>query len=319
MEYVVYATEPYEYLARELCGQKISRQKTFRMGGLERKTFPDGERWLRVTNNVYGKNIVLLGGTIDDRSTLEIFDLASGLVALGAENLSIILPYFGYSTQERAVLAGEVVTAKSRASLLSSIPKARLSTEIVLLDLHTPGIAHYFDPNIHSVHLSAQSIQLAVVREVMKKGETIIGCTDAGRAKWVQELANEAGVPAAFVYKMRNADGSTSVTGINADVKGKHLVLYDDMVRTGGSLIKAAATYRAAGASSLTAIVTHGVLPGDALTKLRSCGHFDTLHCTNSHPSALTQATSADGFVVIHSVAGLLSKHLVQRSELAHG
>jgi ribose-phosphate pyrophosphokinase len=312
MHHLVFATEPYEYLARELCSSG-----PFTAGDLERKTFPDGERWLRIRTEVYGKNVVLLGGTTDDRSTLEIFDLASGLVALGADNLSIVVPYFGYSTQERAVLPGEVVTAKSRASLLSSIPKARLSTEIVLLDLHTPGIAHYFDPDIHSVHLSAQSLQLDVIRSIMQKGDTIIGCTDAGRAKWVQELANEAGVPAAFVYKMRLADGTTTVTGINADVQGKQLVLYDDMVRTGGSLIKAGAAYRAAGAASVTALVTHGVLPGEALKKLQASGHFAALHCTNSHPSAVRQAAAAPGFVQLHSVAPLLSRHLAQRAGAA--
>lgn len=305
MGHIVFATESYEYLAQELCGRA-----GYKRGGLERKVFPDGERWLRITSDVYGENIVLIGGTHNDAATLDVFDLANGLVAQGADHLSIVIPYFGYSTQERAVLKGEVVTAKSRASLLSAIPRARLSTEVVLLDLHTPGIAHYFNSNLHSVHLSAQPLHLDLIRKIIATGETIIGCTDAGRAKWVQELANEAGVQAAFVYKQRKSDGSTSVTGINADVQGKHLVLYDDMVRTGGSLIKAAAAYRAAGASHVTAVVTHAVLPGDALQKLRSSDHFTELHCTDSHPAAIQLAAQAGGFLKVHSIVNLLGAHL---------
>jgi ribose-phosphate pyrophosphokinase len=307
MEHLVFATEPYDYLCREICSRP-----GFIKGELERKTFPDGERYLRIKSNVYGRNVVVLGGTINDSTTLEIYDLASGLIAQGADNISILIPYFGYSTQEREVLRGDVVTAKSRATLLSSIPKARLSTEIVLLDLHTPGIAQYFDPNIHSVHLSAHTIHLDLIKKVKAKGDTIIGCTDAGRAKWVQELANEAGVHAAFVYKMRKPDGSTEVTGINADVNKKNLILYDDMVRSGSSLINAGAAYRAAGAASVTAVVTHGVLPADALQKLQSCGHFDQLHCSNSHPSAVAQGSSA--FIQVHSIAGLFTEYLSRRS-----
>lgn len=309
MDHLVFATEPYEYLGKELCSFP-----GFNRGDLNRKTFPDGERYLRITSNVYGRNVVIVGGTIDDRSTLEIYDMASGLVALGADNISILVPYFGYSTQERAVLAGEVVTAKSRANLLSAIPKARLSTEIVLLDLHTPGIAQYFNADIHSVHLSAHSIHLNLIKKVMEKGATIIGCTDAGRAKWVQELANEAGVPAAFVYKRRESDGSTSVTGINADVKNKQLVLYDDMVRSGNSLINAGAAYKAAGAAAVTAIVTHGVLPGDALKNIEKSGYFSEFHCSNSHPSGVAQKT---GFIKIHSIAGLFNEYLTRRAKNA--
>jgi ribose-phosphate pyrophosphokinase len=307
MNHLVFATEPYSYLCDELC-----KMPGFSRGELERKTFGDGERYLRITSKVYGKKVAILGGTIDDRSTLDIYDLASGLVALGAADLSLLIPYFGYSTQERAVLSGEVVTAKSRATLLSSIPKARHSTEIVLLDLHTPGIAQYFDPNIHSTHLSALEIHLALIKKAMKKGETIIGCTDAGRAKWVQELANAAGIPAAFVYKMRHKDGSSSVTGINADVENKHLILYDDMVRSGTSLINAAAAYKAAGAATVTAMVTHGVLPGDALEALKKCGHFEKLLCSNSHPSAVKKQDSS--FLKLHSIAELFADYLTDKN-----
>lgn len=304
MTRVVFSTTPYAYLEHELV-----KVKGFESGQLTRKIFPDGERSLRIGGELRGRDVVVLGGTFDDAATLELFDLAAGLVGLGVNTLSLVIPYFGYSTQERATRPGEVVTAKARAVLLSAIPRARFTNEAVLIDLHTPGITHYFEGHLHSTHLSAHQIPLAVVRKAQAQGPVVIGCTDAGRAKWVQSLANEAGAPAAFVYKTRQADGRTSVTGVNADVQGRHVLLYDDLVRTGGSLLQAAEAYRKAGATKITGLVTHAVLPGDALKKIQASGLFAELHATDSLPRANELAKSAGGFLTIHPLTPLIAKH----------
>ncbi len=304
MSRVVFSTEPYGYLE-----QALVQHKGFVSGKLARKTFPDGERLLRIGDELRGKDVVVLGGTFSDAATLELFDLAVGLVGLGVNTLSLVIPYFGYSTQERATRPGEVVTAKSRAVLLSAIPRARLTNEAVLIDLHTPGITHYFEGHLHSTHLSAHPIPLKIVKEAQAKGSVVIGCTDAGRAKWVQNLANEAGVSAAFVYKTRHADGKTSVTGINADVAGKHVLLYDDIVRTGGSLLHAAEAYKKAGATKITGLVTHAVLPGDALKKIQSSGLFDVLHATDSLPRARELEAAAGGFLKVAPLTPLIAGH----------
>jgi ribose-phosphate pyrophosphokinase len=162
---------------------------------------------------------------------------------------------------------------------------------------------------MHSVHLSARGVALGVVRELAAKGPTVVGCTDAGRAKWVQGLANDAGLPAAFVYKARQADGSLAVTGVNADVKGKHVLLYDDMVRTGGSLLQAAHAYRGAGAARITALVTHAVLPGDSLAKIAAAQVFDAVYCTDSLPQSVKLAAAHPGFLRVLPLAPLIAAH----------
>jgi len=106
---------------------------------------------------------------------------------------------------------------------------------------------------------------------------------------------------------MRNKNGASTVTGINADVENKHLILYDDMVRSGGSLINAAKAYKAAGAATVTAMVTHGVLPGQALENLQNSGYFEQLLCSNSHPSAVAKKESA--FLKLHCVARLFADY----------
>jgi ribose-phosphate pyrophosphokinase len=306
MSYKVFASERYEYLKAQMCSTS-----DFTPGGLHRASFADGERHLRFDDDLHGKDVVLIGGTIDDAATLELYDMALGLIGLGIHKLSLVIPYFGYSTQERAVKRGEVVTAKARAVLLSAIPRARMWNEVLLVDLHTPGIAHYFEGHLHSVQLSALPIALGIVQQASAHDSAVVACTDAGRAKWVQALANQAKLPAAFVYKSRQEDGRTAVTGVNADVKGKHVIIYDDMVRSGGSLIEAGQAYAKAGAAKITAIVTHAVLPGDSLRAVRDSGLFTALHCTDTHPRAVELVGQSGGFLKVHPIAGLLQDYLM--------
>ncbi len=252
-------------------------------GGLERKNFPDGERYLRILPDLYGRDVVLLGGTPTDADWLEVFDLACGIARGGARSLAIVMPYFGYSTMERAVKPGEVVVAKTRARLLSAIPAPEGGTHLYLFDLHTDGIEFYLDDRILSRHVYGAPMVTAKIAEVMKGKPFVLGACDAGRAKWVQSLARDLHVEPAFVYKQRS-DGGLSVTGINADVKGREVVVYDDMIRTGSSLIQAGKAYLAAGATKVHAIASHLVLPNDALEKLRASGVFTTIMGTDSHP-----------------------------------
>jgi ribose-phosphate pyrophosphokinase len=256
---------------------------SFERGAIERKNFPDGERYLRILPDLYGRDVVLLGGTPSDADWLDVFDLACGIARGGARSLAIVMPYFGYSTMERAVKPGEVVVAKTRARLLSAIPAPEGGTHLFLFDLHTDGIEFYLDDRILSRHVYGAPIVTARIAEKMKGRPFVLGACDAGRAKWVQSLARDLHVEPAFVYKRRD-DGGTSVTGINADVKGREVVVYDDMIRTGSSLIQAGRAYLAAGATKVHAIASHLVLPNDALDKLQASGVFATIMGTDSHP-----------------------------------
>lgn len=259
----------------------------FERGEIERKLFPDGERYLRILPELHGRDVVLLGGTPSDADWLDVFDLACGIARGGARSLSIIMPYFGYQTMERAVKPGEVVVAKTRARLLSAIPAPEGGTHLFLFDLHTDGIEFYLDDRILSRHVYGAPIVTTKIKERMAGRPFVLGACDAGRAKWVQSLARDMHVEPAFVYKRRDAtSGGTSVTGINADVKGREVVIYDDMIRTGSSLVQAARAYRAAGATKVHAIASHLVLPGNAYAELRATGVFESIMGTDSHPGS---------------------------------
>jgi len=295
----------------------------FERGALERKNFPDGEHYMRITSPVMGRDAIILGGTVSDTDTIELYDLACGLVDGGVHRLWLVVPYYGYSTMERAVKPGEVVTAKTRARLLSSIPLPGSGAQVVLLDLHVESIAFYFEGNLRPTHLQGRPLILDIIRSVAAGGggdagggggkakdappDFVLASTDAGRAKLVESLANDLRVNASFVFKRRLDSGGTEVTAVSAGVAGKHVIIYDDMIRTGGSLVGAAAAYKAAGAARVSVVATHGVFAPGALEKLRASGIIDGVAVTDSHPRAREQACD---FLKVRSVAPLLAAYL---------
>lgn len=301
MSLVVYATERYDYM-----GEAVRLAGGFEAGGIHRQSFPDGERYRRLETSPRNRDVALIGGTITDADTLELFDLATTLVMQGARTLTLVVPYYGYSTMERAVRPGEVVAAKTRAMLLSAIPSASNGDRIMLLDLHSEGIPYYFEGSLRPIHLYGKGLVKEAARAIASDG-FVLACTDAGRAKWVESLANDMGVRAAFVFKRRLSGEKTEVSAVSAQVEGQHVILYDDMIRTGSSLLEAARSYREAGATRVSAIATHGLFPEGALARIRGSGLIDRVICTDSHPRALALQ---DDYLTVVSVSGLFVEQL---------
>jgi len=297
MKKILFCIKAYQYLA-----EKMVACSEFEKGEVEVSTFTDGERYQRILTDIADRDVILLGGTVNDEATLELFDLASSLVSYGANFLTLVVPYFGYSTMERAVLSREIVTAKTRARLFSAIPRSNKGNRIYLFDLHSEGIQYYFEHDLYPVHVYCKDIVIAAARQY--GGDNfVMASTDAGRAKWVESLANDLGVNAAFILKRRLKDDHTEVSAINADVAGKTVIIYDDMIRSGGSIINAAKTYKEAGAAAIYVICTHGLFVNDGLQKLKACGYIEKLICTDSHVN--TQHLD-DDFVEIRSLAELI-------------
>ncbi|QTE39578.1 ribose-phosphate diphosphokinase [Mucilaginibacter gossypii] len=298
MKKLLFAITGYEYLA-----EKVLALGTCERGEIEVSHFTDGERYQRILSNVEGREVLLIGGTVSDSATLELYDLASSLVSYGADSLTLVIPYFGYSTMERAVKAGEIVTAKTRARLLSAIPKSNRGNKVMLFDLHSEGIQYYFEQDLYPVHVYCKDI---VIEAATRYGgdNFVMASTDAGRAKWVESLANDMGVNAAFILKRRLKGDHTEVSAINADVAGKTVIIYDDMIRSGGSIVNAAMTYKNAGAGDIYVITTHGLFVNDGIGKLKACGAIKKLICTDTHVNC--KDLEGDDFVEVRTVAGLI-------------
>ena len=296
--------EPFKALA-----ERIAAQNGYELGDIERDTFPDGERYMRILSSLSHKHAILLGGSHNEEATMELYDISCGLIDHGALSLSIVIPYFGYSTMERSVQKGDVVTAKNRARLFSSIPKAPYGNTIYAVDLHTGGLPHYFEGGVRVFHVYAKEAVLKGCASLCSD-EFILASTDAGRAKWVESLANDMGVGAAFVFKKRLSGSQTKVQAVSANVQDKDVIIYDDMIRTGGSLLGAAKAYQEAGAKNIWTICTHGVFPSGAIERLRSSGLIQKVLCTDSHPNAHKAHEEYPDFVSIISLDTILAQAL---------
>jgi ribose-phosphate pyrophosphokinase len=228
---------------------------------LTRKTFSDGETYLRFNEPVRDRHVILVGSTREERDLVEILALGWQAVRDGAHTLSIAIPYFGYSTMERAVKEGEIVRAKTNAVLFSTIPNPPGGKHIYLLDLHAEGIPHYFEGGANVVHLYAKSAILGMVRQLSGNELLVVGSADTGRAKWVESYARDLGVGVAVITKRRVGDGQTEVLTVGgAEIRGHTVLLYDDMIRSGSSILNAIRSYHEAGAARVIVATTHLVL-----------------------------------------------------------
>lgn len=300
--------------------------------------FADGERYQRLITDVDHCEVVLIGGAHNDVEFMETMDLGHLMVDMGAQELKIIVPFLGYSTMERAVKPGEAVKAKVRARLLSSIPKARLGNSIYLVDLHAVGTQHYFEGDLHTRHIYAKPQVLQAVRRLLvaragldescltsrKVADKsalkdalaqpfVLASTDVGRSAWVASLVDDMveqgyNASSAFIIKRRKK-GVPDVADISADVNGAFVIIYDDMGRTCGSLIKAGKAYRSKGAAEVAAILTHCIMPGASLKTMRDSKQIWKVHVTDTHPRAMELVDNE--FLYVNSVAELLSEKVV--------
>lgn len=298
------SSQKYAYLKQNI----LKQAECFNDIEIATETFPDGEHYWKIVNpeQLRHKPAVYIAGTVDDESIFELYNLASTLVREQCSSLHIVIPYFGYSTMERAVKEGEVVTAKNIANLISSIPQAPLGNFVYMMDLHSLGTQYYFENTIHPVHLTSWNVIKNMLMQFGK--DVVLASTDMGRAKWIEKMGNELHLETAYIMKKRISGNKTEVVALNAEVKNKDIVIFDDMIRSGASLIHAAEAYKNAGANNIYVITVHGIFVSDSLEKLKSCGIIKQIFCTNTH--ANTQKIK-DEFVTIYDISHIIAERIM--------
>jgi ribose-phosphate pyrophosphokinase len=302
---ILFNIQSYQYLAEE-----ISSLGGIELGKVERKTFGDGEFYHRIETSVENRNIVVLGGTVSNDDTLELYDIASSAVHYGAASLTLVIPYFGYSTMERSSRIGEAIKAKYRAKMFSSLPSSPRGIRVFLFDLHSEGIPYYFENDIRPFHIYLKQLVIQECLKLCPNKDFVLASVDAGRAKWVESLARELDVTPAYILKRRSGE-KTSVVSINADVDGKKVIIYDDMIRSGSSTIKAAHRYHKAGAREIHVITSHGLFTGDCSKKLDNDPVINSVVSTDSHPNSTKVNCSKLKVVSIASIVNSkLTEHI---------
>jgi ribose-phosphate pyrophosphokinase len=183
-----------------------------------------------------------------------------------AKRITAVVPFYGYSRQDRKAEGREPITAKLVADVLTAAGAER----VISVDLHTGQIQGFF--NMPVDHLTAMPIQLDYLKSNFDADELVIVSPDSGGVKAAKRFANEVEAGLAFVNKSRPKGKMNEVVAdtIIGDVRGKSCVLLDDMIDTAGTICAAADLLRENGATDVWAMATHGVLSGPAIDRLKN-------------------------------------------------
>ena len=227
--------------------------------------FNDGEICVEVKENIRGKDVFLVNSTCSpvNESLMELLIMIDTAKRSSARRITAVIPYYGYARQDRKSASRTPITAKLVADLLTKAGADRILT----MDLHAGQIQGFFDIPVDD--LTSRVVFAKDIETKINKDE---GCVfvspDAGGAVRARKFADMFHGDIAIVDKRRPRAGVAEVMALIGDVKGKHAILVDDIVDSGGTLCKAADAILEAGALSVRAYITHGVLSNGAQKKI---------------------------------------------------
>lgn len=229
-------------------------------------TFADGECSVEFKENIRGEDVFIIQSTstpVND-NLMELLIMIDAAKRSSASRITAVIPYFGYARQDRKSASRTPITAKLVANLLTQAGAHRVLT----MDLHAGQIQGFFDIPVDDL-TSRIVFAKDISRNInIEEQQVVFVSPDAGGAVRARKFADMFHSDIAIVDKRRPAAGVAEVMALIGDVKDKHAVLVDDMVDSGGTLCKAAQAIIDAGALSVRAYITHGILSGDACHKV---------------------------------------------------
>ena len=266
--------------------------------------FSDGEVMVELMENVRGRDVFIVQPTCTptNDNLMELLVMADALRRSSAIRVTAVIPYFGYSRQDRRPRSARVpISAKVVANMITSVGVDRVLT----VDLHSDQIQGFFDipvDNIYSTPILLRDIRAQQLPDLMVVSPDVGGVV---RARALAKQLNDAEL--AIIDKRRPGPNQAKVMHIIGDVEGQHCIVVDDMVDTGGTLCEAAAALKGNGAASVRAYCTHAVLSGSSVENFRS-SQLDELVVTDTIPLRFEAAHCRPIRQV--SVAGLLAESI---------
>jgi ribose-phosphate pyrophosphokinase len=310
MEPIILSTDASQYFAQEIAEKLLSSETV----SITRKNFGGGERYLRFNVSermpFLGRDVVIVGSTHTDDDFAEVCRVGSAAAKYGARRVIYSIPFFGYSTMEKAVKPGEIVTAKICARQLSQLPHGDIRNFFLMLDIHTAGLEHYFEGNCLRHSLSAESILIDAVAD-LGLSNFMFGSADLGRPLCVEAFAKKYGTSIAFVRKSRDFE-ETKVDDVIGDVLGKIVIIYDDMIRSAKTLIDAANAYLRKGASAVYAVTSHLAFNNDAVIDRLEASAIRKVIGTNSHPMSQHMKVARSSKFVVKDASHLFADMIVR-------
>jgi ribose-phosphate pyrophosphokinase len=282
-------------LANEIC-QSLGIE----LGLSSVRSFSDGEIYLQILENVRGADVFVVQPTCPpvDRHLFELQMMIDALKRASAERITAVLPYYGYARQDRKDRPRVPISAKLIAGLLERAGANR----ILALDLHAAQIQGFFDIPVD--HLFVTPVMIEYFEQLALPDRTVVS-PDAGGVERARAFAKRLNAPLAIIDKRRLDVNVAEVMHIIGDVEGRHCLMVDDLIDTAGTLVKGAEALRDAGALSVRALATHGVLSGNAVERIEKSTLLEVV-LSNSIP--LRADALRSGKIHTLSVAPLLAR-----------
>jgi len=290
----------------------MSNEAEISLGYLNKQKFSDGELCVDFTDSVRGKNVYLLSSPITSDDIMNLLLAIDAAKRAGAKEIIPILPYFPYARQDKKDQSRGPIGAKVMAEMIEQ----RGSTSVITYDLHADQIQGFF--NIPVTHIEGKHVFDTYIFQKVKEneGEVVLCGPDAGSGKRVKRMRDQVNkrygvnLNIVMIDKTRKQANVIDEMIIIGDVKGKHVIILDDMVDTAGTLCKAAEVLIENGAKTVNAGISHGVLSGPAHERisnslLKELVISDSLESKDNDKILIASVTEQIGLAISASINNL--------------
>lgn len=272
--------------------KKIADKLNLPLVETEISSFANGEKRVWIKEKLDGQDVVVIQSFSDpvDEHIMEFLLMLDALERLGARDVHVVIPWLGYSLQDKVFRPGEPIAAKVVARLISHAYVKR----VYLVDVHNTSIPGFFD--VPCSHLSAIELFAADVRERFEVDEIVVASPDFGGLKRARQFASLFDAPLVNIDKHRDLiTGKVTAVGLHGRVEGKVVILFDDVILSGGTVTEAADMLKEEGAKEAHFYATHALFTGQALANLEASS-IDTITTANTiqHPKLPAKIRSLD-------------------------
>ena len=278
------------------------------------RRFADEEVFVEIHENVRGEDVFVVQSTSApcNDNLMELLICIDALRRASATRITAVMPYFGYARQDRKPGPRTPISAKLVANLITTAGADR----VLAVDLHAGQIQGFFDiptDNLYGAPVMAADIQARYAGQ-----DLMVVSPDVGGVVRARALAKRLdNLPLAIVDKRRDKPGSSEVMNIIGDVKGRACILIDDIIDSGGTLCNAAAALMQAGASSVTAYLTHGVLSGTAVERVDGSALKELVITDSIQPTDAALASSRIRVLPIAPLIGEAIRRIADESSVS--
>jgi ribose-phosphate pyrophosphokinase len=260
--------------------KKVAHQFGCQLGKAKVGKFADGEISVVIKENLTNKNVVLMQSLYKDpnQNLVELLIMIDAIKRLRTRLLITVIPYFAYGRADRVAIKGEPVSAELTANLMG---KAGIEN-LITIDLHSENVVRFLKNNMKLVHLSALPLFVDAIKSKNIKNSLVLA-VDKGAIPRSTYAAGQLGASLIKLSKKRLPSGKVKISKFKKDIKGKNIIIFEDIVDTARTITKAAKILKRQKVGSIYVYAAHALLSGNALEKIKN-SPIDKLFVTNTVP-----------------------------------